>query len=95
VAGGLRETSRRSLAGNVKASQASAGAVSASGARLGVTRALVIEDSAAGIRAGRAAGFEVIAVEASREVAKSRKKTGSRDGAPRSSSKCICILFLR
>jgi len=32
-------------------------------ARLGVSRALVLEDSAAGIASGRAAGFEVLPVE--------------------------------
>jgi beta-phosphoglucomutase len=37
--------------------------------RLGVSRALVIEDSAAGIASGRAAGFEVLAVKHPREVA--------------------------
>src|SRR5436189_324801 len=37
--------------------------------RLGVTSALVIEDSAAGIASGQAAGFEVIAVTHPREVA--------------------------
>jgi beta-phosphoglucomutase len=36
--------------------------------RLGVNRALVLEDSAAGIASGRAAGFEVIAVKHPREV---------------------------
>ncbi len=38
-------------------------------ARLGVDRALVLEDSAAGIASGRAAGFEVIAVRTPAEVA--------------------------
>ena len=37
--------------------------------RLGARRALVIEDSAAGIESGRAAGFEVMAVRHPREVA--------------------------
>ena len=37
--------------------------------RLGVERALVLEDSAAGIASGRAAGFEVIAVRRPGEVA--------------------------
>jgi HAD superfamily hydrolase (TIGR01509 family) len=37
-------------------------------ARLGVTRALVLEDSAAGIASGRAAGFEVLAVERPADV---------------------------
>ena len=37
--------------------------------RLGVSRALVIEDSAAGQESGRAAGFEVMAVKHPREVA--------------------------
>jgi beta-phosphoglucomutase len=36
--------------------------------RLGVTRALVLEDSAAGIASGRAAGFEVIPVKHPSEV---------------------------
>jgi beta-phosphoglucomutase len=36
--------------------------------RLGVERAIVIEDSAAGIASGKAAGFEVIAVTHPREV---------------------------
>jgi beta-phosphoglucomutase len=36
--------------------------------RLGVKRALVLEDSAAGIASGKAAGFEVIAVKHPREV---------------------------
>ncbi|MBS1855937.1 MAG: HAD family phosphatase [Acidobacteria bacterium] len=36
--------------------------------RLGVARALVIEDSQAGIASGRAAGFEVLAVRHPREV---------------------------
>jgi HAD superfamily hydrolase (TIGR01509 family) len=34
----------------------------AAAARLGVTRALVVEDSEAGIASGRAAGFEVLAI---------------------------------
>jgi sugar-phosphatase len=37
--------------------------------RLGVERAWVLEDSAAGIASGKAAGFEVIAVKHPREVA--------------------------
>jgi beta-phosphoglucomutase len=37
--------------------------------RLGVRHALVIEDSAAGIASGRAAGFEVLAVKHPRQVA--------------------------
>ena len=37
--------------------------------RLGVERAIVLEDSAAGIASGTAAGFEVIAVKHPREVA--------------------------
>jgi HAD superfamily hydrolase (TIGR01509 family) len=37
--------------------------------RLGVTRALVIEDSAAGIASGQAAGFEVLPVKHPSEVA--------------------------
>ena len=37
--------------------------------RLGVERALVLEDSAAGIASGRAAGFEVLAVRHPAEVA--------------------------
>jgi HAD superfamily hydrolase (TIGR01509 family) len=37
--------------------------------RLGVERAIVLEDSAAGIASGRAAGFEVIPVKHPREVA--------------------------
>jgi len=37
--------------------------------RLNVQRALVLEDSAAGIASGRAAGFEVIAVKHPRDVA--------------------------
>jgi beta-phosphoglucomutase len=37
--------------------------------RLGVESAIVLEDSAAGIASGRAAGFEVIAVKHPREVA--------------------------
>jgi beta-phosphoglucomutase len=37
--------------------------------RLGVQRAIVLEDSAAGIASGRAAGFDVIAVKHPREVA--------------------------
>jgi HAD superfamily hydrolase (TIGR01509 family) len=36
--------------------------------RLSVERALVIEDSAAGIASGRAAGFEVLAVKHPRDV---------------------------
>ena len=36
--------------------------------RLGVERVLVVEDSAAGIAAGKAAGFEVIAVKHPSEV---------------------------
>ena len=36
--------------------------------RLGVRHALVLEDSAAGVASGRAAGFEVIAVKHPREV---------------------------
>lgn len=38
-------------------------------ARLGIRRALVVEDSPAGREAGRAAGFEVIAIERPCEVA--------------------------
>jgi beta-phosphoglucomutase len=38
-------------------------------ARLGVSRALVLEDSAAGMASGRAAGFEVLAVRHPTEVA--------------------------
>ena len=38
-------------------------------ARLGVERALVLEDSAAGIASGKAAGFEVLAVRHPAEVA--------------------------
>ena len=37
--------------------------------RLGVDRALVLEDSAAGIASGRAAGFEVLTVRHPSEVA--------------------------
>ena len=37
--------------------------------RLGVERALVLEDSAAGIASGRAAGFEVLTVRHPSEVA--------------------------
>ena len=37
--------------------------------RLGVDKALVLEDSAAGIASGRAAGFEVITVHHPSEVA--------------------------
>jgi beta-phosphoglucomutase len=37
--------------------------------RLGVSRALVIEDSAAGVESGRAAGFEVMAIKHPSEVA--------------------------
>ena len=37
--------------------------------RLGVTSALVLEDSAAGMASGRAAGFEVLAVRHPSEVA--------------------------
>jgi beta-phosphoglucomutase len=37
--------------------------------RLGVTRALVLEDSAAGVASGRAAGFEVLVVRHPSEVA--------------------------
>jgi sugar-phosphatase len=37
--------------------------------RLGVERALVLEDSAAGIASGQAAGFEVLAVRRPEEVA--------------------------
>ena len=39
------------------------------GSRLGVTRALVLEDSAAGIASAQAAGFEVLAVREPGEVA--------------------------
>ena len=38
-------------------------------ARLGVSRALVVEDSAAGIASGRAAGFEVLEVGRAEELA--------------------------
>ena len=55
--------------------------------RLGVHRALVIEDSAAGIASGRAAGFEVLAVKHPREVASSLsgRLLPVSSGQPRSS----------
>ncbi len=48
--------------------------------RLGVTRALVIEDSAAGLASGRAAGFEVLQVRHPSEVPDvlRRRLSGSR-----------------
>jgi beta-phosphoglucomutase len=55
--------------------------------RLGVQRALVIEDSAAGVASGRAAGFEVLAVKHPTEVARSLSARLMRafDGPARSS----------
>jgi beta-phosphoglucomutase len=51
--------------------------------RLGVSRALVLEDSAAGIASGRAAGFEVLAVERPSDVpALLRKRLGNIAGMP-------------
>jgi beta-phosphoglucomutase len=48
--------------------------------RLQVTRALVLEDSAAGIASGRAAGFEVLAVERPSDVpALLRQRLGALD----------------
>lgn len=47
--------------------------------RLGVSRALVIEDSAAGVASGRAAGFEVMQVKHPREVSgRLRERLGRR-----------------
>jgi len=71
VAGGVREYFATVVGGeNVKRHKPAPEPYLLAAERLGVTRALVIEDSAAGIESGRAAGFEVIAVKHPREVAK-------------------------
>jgi len=48
--------------------------------RLGVSRALVIEDSAAGVASGRAAGFEVMQVKHPRDVPGSLRERLRREG---------------
>jgi beta-phosphoglucomutase len=75
VAGGLREYFETVVGGeSVKRHKPAPEPYLLAAERLGVTRALVIEDSAAGIESGRAAGFEVIAVKHPREVAGAVRK---------------------
>jgi len=70
VAGGVRDHFATVVGGeNVKHHKPAPEPYLLAAERLGVTRALVIEDSAAGIASGRAAGFEVIAVRSPKEVA--------------------------
>jgi beta-phosphoglucomutase len=70
VAGGIREHFDTIVGGgDVKAQKPSPEPYLLAAARLGVDRALVLEDSAAGIASGKAAGFEVLAVRRPEEVA--------------------------
>jgi beta-phosphoglucomutase len=69
TAGGIRQHFRTIVGGeNVKKHKPNPEPYLLAAERLGVKRALVIEDSAAGIESGRAAGFEVIPVKHPREV---------------------------
>src|SRR5262249_16077652 len=62
-AGGLRQHFRTVVGGNqVKVQKPDPEPYLLAAQRLGVRRALVLEDSAAGMASGRAAGFEVLAV---------------------------------
>jgi beta-phosphoglucomutase len=69
VAGGIREHFDTVVGGgDVKVQKPSPEPYLLAAARLGVDRALVLEDSAAGIASGRAAGFEVLTVRHPTEV---------------------------
>ena len=62
-AGGLRQHFRTVVGGNqVKMQKPAPEPYLLAAERLGVRRALVLEDSAAGVASGRAAGFEVLSV---------------------------------
>jgi beta-phosphoglucomutase len=64
IGGGIRDHFHTIVGGNqVKVQKPSPEPYLLAAERLGVKRALVIEDSAAGIASGRAAGFEVLAVK--------------------------------
>jgi beta-phosphoglucomutase len=70
VAGGIREHFDTVVGGgDVKVQKPSPEPYLLAAARLGVEKALVLEDSAAGIASGRAAGFEVLTVRHPTEVA--------------------------
>jgi beta-phosphoglucomutase len=70
VAGGIREHFDTIVGGgDVKAQKPSPEPYLLAASRLGVERALVLEDSAAGIASGKAAGFEVLAIRRPEEVA--------------------------
>jgi HAD superfamily hydrolase (TIGR01509 family) len=70
IAGGIREHFDTIVGGDhVQRHKPSPEPYLLAAERLGVTSALVLEDSAAGIASGRAAGFEVIAVRHPGEVA--------------------------
>jgi beta-phosphoglucomutase len=70
VAGGIREHFDTIVGGgDVARHKPAAEPYLLAAARLGVERALVLEDSAAGIASGRAAGFEVLTVGNPTEVA--------------------------
>jgi beta-phosphoglucomutase len=62
-AGGLRQHFRTVVGGNqVKVQKPAPEPYLTAAERLGVRRAIVLEDSAAGMASGRAAGFEVLAI---------------------------------
>jgi beta-phosphoglucomutase len=70
VRGGIREYFGTVVGGDqVKLQKPDPEPYRTAGERLGVSRALVLEDSSAGQASGRAAGYEVIAVGHPREVA--------------------------
>jgi beta-phosphoglucomutase len=70
VAGGIRQHFDTIVGGgDVKRHKPAPDPYLLAAARLGVETALVLEDSAAGIASGRAAGFEVLAVRHPAEVA--------------------------
>jgi beta-phosphoglucomutase len=70
IAGGIREHFDTIVGGEmVKRHKPAPDPYLLAAERLAVSSALVLEDSAAGIASGRAAGFEVIAVKHPREVA--------------------------
>ena len=70
VAGGIREHFDTVVGGdNVRSQKPAPEPYLLAAQRLGVTTALVLEDSAAGLASGRAAGFEVLAVRHPSEVA--------------------------
>ena len=78
-AGGLRHFFATVVGGNqVKQQKPSPEPYLLAAERLGVRTALVVEDSAAGIAAGRAAGFEVLAVKHPSEVGRLLKERLSR-----------------